>query len=235
MGQYRGQLEQLDLLERTAFAEARRLRCAAVGPEQFFLAVLHPEMESVAARALGVCGVGRGAVEKLVEDRRGSEWEIDGGPQLNPAGYQLMSRAEGMAAGMGARQVTAEHVLLAFLWDRSSSWQLEHLGSSRQQLRSTLADLGFRLAQDELPPVDPRKWVPVDVPLEDLGTLLQVLPYVMPSDAQLRFNHDWKKGWIGATAGVDLAACIPRAMARHRRLNMPPETGQGAADGPNTS
>lgn len=51
---------------------------------------------------------------------------------------------------------------------------------------------------------------------------MRELHYVLPPGAQLTFNYDWENAWIGATEGVDLAGHIPRALARHRRLNLPP-------------
>lgn len=209
-----------------AWKEAKRLRSTAFGPEEFLLAILHPDAEAdtIAARALRDCGIDRDALAELAKPRR-SKQEIAGGPQINPAGYQLRSLAEGIAAGLGARAVTSEHVLLAFIWEPTwSSWQLERLGSSREQLKERLAALGVELPQQELPSPDPRKWGPkVDVTIDELWILLRELPYVMPQRAQLCFSHDWKQGSIGATEGVDLRVYIPRAFDRHRRLNLPPD------------
>lgn len=225
MGEYRGHLRRLDHLAHLASREAKRLRSTAIGPEEYVLAILHPEAgESIAARALRDCGISREALAELTEPKRSRE-EIEGGPQRNPAAYFFMGTAEGIAAGLGASEVTPEHVVLAFLWDPNrSSRQLERLGASREQVRSRLAELGVELPQAELPVPDPRRWGPkVDVSLDQLWILLRELPYVLPQDAGLSFNHDWKKGWIAATEGVDLVVYIPRALARHRRLNLPPE------------
>jgi hypothetical protein len=197
----------------------------AVGPEEYVLAILHPEAgESIAARALKDCGISREALAELAEPKRSKE-EIEGGPQLNPAAYAFKGRAEGIAAGMGATEVLPEHVLLAFLWDPDRSMrQLEQFGASREQVRARLAELGVDLPQGELPPPDPRRWGPrVDVSLEELQILLRELPHVMPQDARMSFNHDWSTGWIAATEGVDLAVYIPRAVARHKRMRLPPE------------
>ena len=183
--------------------------------------MFHPEAEdSIAAQALRDCGADREDVAALATWKR-SEQEIEGGPQLNPAAYQLMSLAEGMAAGLGAPEVAPEHVLLALLWDPSWSGRLR---LSRERVRARLAELGIRLPKTEFPPADPRRWGPkVDVPLDELSILLRELPYVMPQGAQVSFNHDWKKGWLVATEGVDLDVYVPRARARHLRLHRPPE------------
>lgn len=124
----------------------------AIGPEEYLLAILHPEAgDPIAARALHDCGVGREALTELVKPKQSPE-VVEGGPQLNPAAYQLMSLAEGIAAGLGAPEVTLEHVLLAFLWDPRSDAQFELLGSSRARVRGRLAKLGIDVPQAELPP-----------------------------------------------------------------------------------
>lgn len=225
MGGYRGHLRRLDHVRTLAWREAKRLHSTAIGPEEFVLAILHPEAgESIAARALRDCGISREALARLTEAKR-SEEEIEGGPQLNPAAYRFEGTAEGIAAGLGALEATPEHLILAFIWDPDwSSPQLEQVGTSREAVRSRLAELGVELPQAELPVPDPRRWGPrVDVPLDELWILLRELPYVLPRGAQFSFNHDWKKGWLRPTEGVDLAVYIPRALARHRRLNLPPE------------
>jgi hypothetical protein len=135
----------------------------------------------------------------------------------------LMSLAEGMAAALGAAEVSPEHVLLAYLWDPSSEGQLTQLETSREAIRSGLAELGASLPQAELPSPDPRRWGPrTDVPIDELWVLLGELPYVMPSGAQLIFNHNWKTGWFRLTEGVDPAVYVPRARARHQRIHGPP-------------
>ncbi len=222
--EYRAHLRRLDLLRHLAWQEAKRLHLTAIGPDELLLGILHPEAgDSIAAVALRDSGVNARALTELVE-RRASKQEIEGGPQYNPAGYMLMSLAEGMAAALGASEVAPEHLLLAFLWDPDrSAWQLEQIGSSREQVRARLADLGIDLPQAELPAPDPRRWgASVEVSLDELWILIRELHYVLPADAQFAFNHDWKKGWVKGTEGVDLAVYIPRALARHRRLNLPP-------------
>lgn len=227
MGEFRGHLRRLDHLGHLAWREAKRLGATAIGPEEFVLAILHPEAgESIAARALRYCGLSRETLAELTEPKRTRE-KIEGGPQRNPAAYLLKGRAEGIAAGLGAPEVAPEHVLLAFLWDPRSSGELERLGASRENVRARLAELGGELPQAELPVPDPRRWGPrVDVPLAELCILVRELPNVLPQGASLSFNHDWKTGWVASTEGVNLAAHIPRALARHRRLNLPPEEAE---------
>ncbi|HWF26531.1 MAG TPA: Clp protease N-terminal domain-containing protein [Solirubrobacteraceae bacterium] len=88
MTTYRAHLRQLDRLHRLASEESRRLGLAAIAPDAFLLAIVHPGAgDSVAAHVLGACGLGREQLERLVEAyKSGSGEEIDGDPQLNPAG-----------------------------------------------------------------------------------------------------------------------------------------------------
>jgi ClpA/ClpB-like protein len=226
MGDYRSHLRELDRLAHLAWQEARRLRCTVIGPEQFVLAILHAEAsDSVAARALRECGITREGFEEVTR-RQQSEDEIPGGPQLNPAGMQVEHMAEGIATGLGAGEVRAEHVLLAYLWAPShSAWELEQLGTSREQVRNRLASLGVDLPQRDLPTRDPRRYGPsVDVSLDELWILLRQLSYVLPQDASFAWNHDWKKGWISVTEGLEAKDWVARALERHRRINLPPET-----------
>jgi hypothetical protein len=225
MGDYRLHLRELDRLVHLAWQEAKRLRSTVIGPEEFILAILHPEAgDSVAAQALRECGITREVVEELTRRHQRKE-EIPGGPQFNPAGMQLQSMAEGIAAGLGDRGVRAEHVLLAYLWDSTySAWQLERLGTSREQVQQRLTAAGVHLPQTDLPAPDPRKYGPrVDVPLEDLWILLRQLWYVLPQGASFAWNHDWKTGWISVTEGLDAQNFIQRALERHRRIKLPLE------------
>ena len=209
----------LDQLRRLAWSEAKRLDCMVIGPEELVLAILHPDAgDSAAARALRDCGVGRDELGELTALKGAATTELEHGPQLNPAAYRMLGMAEGIAAGSGAAAVTADHVLLAFLWEpRFSQGVFERYGSSRELVRARLAEQGVDLAQEELPPPDPRRWGPsVDVALDELPVLVRELPYVLPPDASIRFNHDRKKGWIAATEGVELSVYLPRALARHQ-------------------
>ena len=228
MGDYRVHLRELDRLTGLAWQEAKRLRSTVIGPEELLLAILHPDAgESNAAMALRACGVTREAVEALVRRHQRTE-EIPGGPQYNPAGQELSSMAEGIAAGLGDSEVRAEHLLLAYLWDPDhSARELEQLGTSREDVRRQLAALDVDVPQPRLPPHDPRKYGPdVDVTLDELWILLRELSYVLPSGASFTWNHNWKKGWVSATEGVDTEEYIKRALERHRHINQPPEGAQ---------
>ena len=225
MGDYRSHLRELDRLAHLAWQEAKRLRATVIGPEEFILAILHPEAgDSAAARVLGECGITRDAFEGFTR-RHQREEEISEGPQYSPAGLHLQYLAEGIAAGLGDDEVVAEHVLLAYLWDPDhSTGQLEDLGTSREDVRIRLAALGVELPQPTLPARDPRTYGPrVEVPLDDLWILLRELWYVLPPGASFTWNHDWKTGWVAVTEGLDAEEYIQRALERHRSAELPPD------------
>jgi hypothetical protein len=225
MGEYRAHLRDLDRLAQLAPQEAERLRSTVIGPEELVLALLHPDAgQSVAAQALLKCGITRASFEELTR-RQQREEEIPGGPQYNPAGLHLEKMAEGLAAGLGHSEVRAEHVLLAYLWDPDlCGTQLERLGTSRDEILKQLIELGVDAPRAPLPAPDPREYGPeVEVALDDLWILLHELWYVMPKGASFTWNHDWKKGWVSLTKGLDANEYIERALERHRRVNLPPE------------
>jgi Clp amino terminal domain, pathogenicity island component len=225
MGDYRVHLRPLDELGHLAWREARRLGSTVISPDEYVLAILHPKAgDSVAAQALRACGVDREALEALTGRQRDEE-EISDGPQYNPAGYKLTALAEGIAAGLGASEVSAEHVLLAYLWaPEHSASVLEHLGTTREEVRAALAARGVDGPQGTLPASDPRRYGPcVDVPLDDLWILLRQLDFVLPLGASFAWNHDGTKGRVSVTEGLDADLYVQRALERHRSSFLPAE------------
>ena len=77
------------------------------------------------------------------------------GISLSPAAYALIGRAEGLAAGLGADAVTAEHVLLALIWRPERDWPLALAGTTREAVDERLQARGVRLPI-ELPPSQER-------------------------------------------------------------------------------
>lgn len=218
MGDYRAHLRQLDELTYLAWREARRLGSTVIGPEELVLAILHPEADdSAAAQALRACGVDRAALEALTGPQRQKD-EIPGGPQHSPASYQLTFLAEGIAAGLGDSEVRAEHVLLAYLWaPECSARDLEHLGTSREDVLAELTARGVDVPQHMLPASDPRRYGPsVDVSLDELWILLRQLHYVLPLGADFTWNHDGTKGWVSVTEGLDADLYVRQALERRR-------------------
>jgi Clp amino terminal domain, pathogenicity island component len=111
-------VNELNLLQSIAAEEAHRLNCTWLGPDHFLLAILSPAFAgSPAAKALAQCSITRAAVERTIgakqrvagSKRRGLSW--------NPACHQMLGFSMGLASWHGAGEVTAEHVLMAQLYE----------------------------------------------------------------------------------------------------------------------
>jgi hypothetical protein len=200
-----------------AVQEARGLGHDWVGPAHFVLAILSTRADSPSVVALEAAGVTRMAiVQRLTEgDDDGLN---DGGsvssvtPSLTPSSYALLGRADGLAAGMGAVQITTEHLLLAYLWDQDTAHDVDPTGGG--EVRSALV---ARLKLLDVPM--PRLWFshqrpsasgpPVLVRSEDLMPIVRILQTSLPADSGLGFNEDGHGGaWISAREGVDLESRI---------------------------
>jgi hypothetical protein len=219
MGDYRSHLRALDHLVGLACREAERLASVAVGPPHIVLAILNPRAgESLAARALRDCGVTYERAEELTSSY-GARDGAPRTPQFNPAALHLKYLAEGIAAGLGDVEVQGEHVLLAYLWmPEQSGRAFEQLGTSREQVRDRLAELGVSLPETDLPASDPRRYGPkIEVSLDELAILLKELWYVLPQGACFTWNRDRKKGWLNLTEGLDPDDYIKQALERHQR------------------
>jgi hypothetical protein len=221
MSSYRAHLRELDrLVLRLAHSDAMRLRLAAIGPEVIVLAILHPEAgDSIAAQVLRECGLDRGICERRLEHYRAQDGR-DPSPQLNPAAVQLGAMAEGIAAGLGARTVTAEHVLLAAIWDPSFySERREPSGPTREQLRDALARRGFALPHAELPSPNPRRFgPPFFLPADQMYVAVGELRHVLPKGASFGCNTkpDTGEAFVIVDEGLDAKHYVRLALARHQ-------------------
>jgi hypothetical protein len=199
-----------------AFEEASRLGSGYAGPEHFLLALLRPGEETVAAQALRDCGADyerlRSALVRAAAERR---VEPNAGVSLNPAAQELVGRAEGLAAGLGAESVTAEHLLLALLWRPERDWPLTLAGTTREIVYERLRAGGVRLAV-ELPPSRERPAGPeqlVHFPEVQLRDVLAKLPALLPPDADWGWNVDGAyRACVRATGEFDLRALVRRAL-----------------------
>lgn len=194
-----------------AFAEAARLDHPYLSREHFLLVLLRED--SVAARVLRRHDVTEEKVEYELRRHADHDERRYSGTITTAATAELTAFADGLATGLGAPEVTAEHALLSLLWEPMDGL-FAALGTSRETLLDTLREEGVAGADRPYPPTDRRRWGPhVDVPLERLGDLLRELHRLLPSGAGLSFNHDGEKAWIAAPEGIELEPLIPVALA----------------------
>ena len=150
-----------------AAREASSLGLSYVGPDHFLLALLHPEEDTPASRVLDAGGRGysKGRATVAARNARPSvtdEDRVDPWVYLTPASHQVVGRAEGVAAGLAATTVSAEHLLLALLWDRDRhlAFLFEEIGTGREALLEEMRHQGIETPDGELPSVR----VPPDEP-----------------------------------------------------------------------
>jgi hypothetical protein len=223
MSRYEAHRKQLRrLVLGIAFAEARRLELSAVGPDAILLAILHPDAgDTIAAQVLRENGLDRERFERRL-DRVRSPSDRPDGPQLNPGAYQLTAMAEGIAAALGAETITAEHVLLAAIWDPSFyRGDLMAESPSREQLRLALAAHGFALPQAQLPPRNPRRLgPPFFLPKAEMERAVRQLRHVLPEGASFGCNHTpgTNEAYIRVDEGLDAERYVLLALARDAEL-----------------
>ncbi len=195
-----------------AFEEAARLDSGYVGPHHVLLALLRPGEETVAAQALRDSGAD---YEKLSTAVAGHRAELEHrGITMNAAAHTLVGRAEGIAAGLGAEAVAAEHVLLAIVWD-DRDWSLSAAGTTREAVCERLQDQGVSLPGKQ-PAARPRSSGPeqlVYFPQVQLFEVLAGLPKLMPADADWGWNLDGPfRAWVRGKGDFDLRELVRRAL-----------------------
>jgi hypothetical protein len=213
--------------------EAAELGHQWVEPSHFVLAMTRPGDESLAGEALRACSVsheGYAAEFKrwLADVRPSPPASDDHEREITPATYQMMGRAEGIAAGVGSPEVRAEHVLLAILWE---SFQIEvasilaNLGVTREDLRNRLFELGAAPQSFALPRLreEPRWGEEVFIPVEQLSAVSAELPLLLvQAGATFRFWGDGTRvKWVKAPEGIDLQKYIAFAVDAWSRRKLP--------------
>jgi ATP-dependent Clp protease ATP-binding subunit ClpA len=199
-----------------------------VGTEHLLLALVAPDETSIAARALRESGVDYDSLRDAAAARGtpARRRRDTSGGTFPPAWYTLEGRAEGFAVALGAKQLDAEHFLLALLWHRSGVHEslLKDLGVSRQTVKSKLAKLGAVVPRGRPPARDDTRWgdtFTIRVPRKDAWELASLTLALLPEGAPFAFNFDRDKTWFNSGQGVDLAPLVRRArrrqIARHRR------------------
>jgi hypothetical protein len=217
----RAHLAGVDRLLFQAFAEAEALGSRFVGPEDFLLAILASSDRPPALVALEDCGIGHdafaAALKRSIDEsdppvRDSDEYEST---TTNPAAHELIGRAEGVAAGLGARVVSREHVLIAYLWDPSSAELEPFTGSMRERVMDRLRSLGVQTPPRPLPPARVhRPQTRVFVPYAHLMPVVDALSERLPRDSGFGFNEDGtSRAWVIADAEIDLEGEV-RAVLR---------------------
>lgn len=202
----------------TAWSEARRLGHHWVGVEHMLLALVRPDGDSVAARALRESGETHERLEAQIVDfvarcKPRVRLRPEAAPRHNPRAYQVMGRAEGFAAGLGSAEVSPEHVLLAILWE--TTHPLGAPPGRRAAVLERLGELGGPMPATPLPPDDLTvRGDDVAVPLDRLVEVVRALRAALPDGARFGFNHDGEgEAWVVAEAGVDLEPVVARILA----------------------
>ncbi|MGH2920363.1 MAG: Clp protease N-terminal domain-containing protein [Solirubrobacteraceae bacterium] len=151
-------------LNRLANEAAGRLSHPSVEAEHYVLAMLHPDADGKATRALRACGLAYDDLADVVAARLRSQFEAEGveapplgrGRVVSACAMELLARADGIAVGLGHAETRPEDLLLAVLWGRSDSGVVAALagfGASRECIRDELALLGAAMPSVDLPPV----------------------------------------------------------------------------------
>lgn len=199
-----------------AFEEAVRLGSGHAGPEHFLLALLRPDQHTLAAAVLRGCGADYDRLSSVLA-RAAAERPVEGdaGVTLNPVAHELIGRAEGLAAGLGAEEVEPEHLLLALVWAAQRDWPLAAAGTTREAVYEQLRAHGVGLAVP-LPPSRPRPEGAeqcVYFPQVQLRDVLAGLPALLPPDADWGWNVDGAyRAWVRATGDFDLRERVRRAL-----------------------
>jgi hypothetical protein len=213
--------KELHLLESLAAEEARRLDSTTVGPEDFLLAMLSPALaDSRAAKALARCAVTRDLVEETVESKRPPATRQRRAVTWNPACHDMIGFASGLAAGLGAGEVTVEHVLIAQLYQPFFAGDQS---ATRSEILAALVELGVSVPAPPWPQARTRapRSERIEVSLEDLEALITELPRLVPGG--IAWNRDATRGWVQPLTPVDLTPLIPFALDawKQRRLACP--------------
>jgi hypothetical protein len=134
-----------------------------------------------------------------------------------PSFYAMKGRAEAFAATLGDGTITAEHVLLALVWDPegTASGLLWKLGVSSEQVVERLGELGVAVPTASLPPRYELEWGErVWFDREHLRRVLDYVPLHLPPGAHWGFNYEDERAWACAEAGVDLHALVQAALTQ---------------------
>ena len=144
-----------------AAKEAKALGLSTMGPSHLLLALLHPEEDTSASRVLRATGGDFGQLKAAVAAASGNSasGESADPPRwitLDLPGHNVTARAEGLAAGLGASRVSAEHLLLAVLWSSEprTAFLFEQMGAQRDEVWGELRRQGIAVPAAGPPSVE---------------------------------------------------------------------------------
>lgn len=202
-------------LEDALAAHARQLGRMVASDDLLLLAMTELDETQPARRALEAEGVD--AERLLAAIRVGGDGapETPTGLRYSPAYYSVQGRAQGFAAALGDGRITAEHVLLAVLWDpvSHSSQLLWRLGLSRERLVEQLHELAVPVPSAPLPPQSEIEWGErVWFERRDVGRVLDHVRLHIHPATRWGFNYAGERAWVHAEASVDLDALVTQAL-----------------------
>jgi ATP-dependent Clp protease ATP-binding subunit ClpA len=199
-----------------AMREADGLGHPYVGAEHLLLALVRPDETTVAARALRESGVDYDPLRGVLGENGARRRRPPRAQKLPPLFHTLRARADGLAVAFGAKQVGAEHLLLAILWEahETTTGHLERLGTSPRAVQRTLAELGATVPPGSPPARDDTRWgedVTVRIPGGDAWELASRVRELLPEGAPIAFNFNSTSAWYRSGEGIDLAPIVRKA------------------------
>lgn len=207
-----------------AFEEARQLGCYRVGAEHLLLALARPDDESPAARALRAAQADFQRIRPVVADWGARKAKASGEPrsrdvQLSTVSlHQAVARAEGLAAGLGEPGPSAEHALLALLWERERTVAslLERIGVTRDAVLEALRGEGTRVPDEPLPALRLKiDWgEAVAVPSDRLDEIQRRVVAALPRSTPIAVTRDGDQAKLRTVRGVDLAALVRESISQ---------------------
>ena len=216
MGTVRSKWRRLPAkVEKTVVDVGLELHRQVVGDELFLLALARLDPDSLARQVLEAEGVTADVLLANIRTGGDGEPSAESGFTYSPAYYGMHGRADAFAAALGDGTITAEHVLIALLWDAgsTSSHILWRLGVTREALVEGLRARGVPVPAAPLPPqleVDygERVWFDRD----QVHAVIESLRSQLPPGTHWGFNYEGDRAWAFTEAHVDLERLVAEAL-----------------------
>jgi hypothetical protein len=203
------------MLDQAVFEIARELRRQVASDDLFLLALAELDAQSPARQALEAEGITGERLRAMVGTEGDGTAAAPEYLTYSPAYYSLRGRVDAFAACLGDGEVTAEHVLLALLWDVDSfsSQILRQLGISARSIVDRLRRVGVAVPAARLPDhedVDFGEEVSFD--RDQVARVIEHLRLRLPPATHWGFNYRGDRAYAVAEASVDLAALVAEAL-----------------------